>query len=123
MTNDPLNAILYYTQIFSPLSVVFAGIVGVVIGMRITRWYATAGTWIVAGSGVFLTLILMNYLISLFPLEVYPPRLSPRSGIDARMIINLILLASSAGFAAGLLCLLRGVWLLAKRCRELQLAD
>jgi hypothetical protein len=39
------------------------------------------------------------------------------------MIINLILLASSFGFAAGLLCLLRGVWLLAKRCRELQLAD
>jgi hypothetical protein len=120
MTNDPLNAILYYTQMFSPLSVVFASIVGLVIGMRITRWYAAAGAWIVAGSGVFLALILMNYLISLFPLEVYPPSLSPRSGIDARMIINLILLASSFGFAAGLLCLLRGVWLLAKRCRELQ---
>jgi hypothetical protein len=116
MTNDPLNAILYYTQIFSPLSVVFAGIVGLVIGMRITRWYAAAGAWIVAGSGVFLALILMNYLISLFPLEVN----SRRSGIDARMIVNLILLASSFGFAAGLLCLLRGVWLLAKRCRELQ---
>jgi hypothetical protein len=119
MSNSLVRLILPFAEITAPLVLFLVGLAGVILGLRIRRWYPAAGGFIAAGSGLMASLLLMNFLTT----SIINPRFLHTYGGYDDSLLHLLSYTSIFTFAVGLGCQFVGIWLLAKRCRELQLAD
>jgi hypothetical protein len=70
----------------------------------------------VIGNGILIGLQLMHWLVGNYVQTTDPNTVTN----NMVALLDFTHVISSLGFAAGLLCQLRGIWLLANRCRELQ---
>lgn len=116
MLNRNIELLLSYLAQYSSAVLLLPFILGLAAGIKIRRWHMESGVWIVVGNGILIGLPLMHWLINNYAQTTDLNTITN----DMVALLDFTHVISSLGFAAGLLCQLRGIWLLAKRCRELQ---
>jgi hypothetical protein len=119
MSHSLLEQIFGLAAILSMIIVLFMGIAGLALGFRISRWQSVEGAWISVGSSCFIPISPIIWFnqsrIGYSACELL--------GISQNDLMNIMGMIFMTSTWTGLLCLLIGAQLLAKRYQELRTAQ
>jgi hypothetical protein len=117
-----VETLMQMVTLAGSLLIVGIWIVGLVFSLRVRCWYAAAGGFLVVGTGLSAIAFLMDSAVqacSTFYLLGYIEDV----GEDLGSLFYITYAAFSFLLCVGFTSLLTGLWLICKRCRELQLTE
>jgi hypothetical protein len=125
MAIDSILSLWQFVSTAVSLLMLGVWIAGFVLSLWVMRWYASAGGCLALGTGLpAISALVSGITQAILLAQMFSDGTIYANG-DSELvqILTLTNMVCSMLSSVGIVALIAGIWLLAKRCRELQLAD